>query len=57
MHLDESILQSTTTLNLVEFIDKLWERVEPREYGYVALEKVYFEIMEKAFKAKKKRSF
>ena len=62
MYLDETILQSTTTLTLVKFIDELWERIEePDAYlhgkDYEKLEKKYNIIKDRATKASKKRSF
>ena len=61
MYLDETILQSRTTLSLVEFIDELWENIEPRAYAnegeFLKLERKYLEVKEKANKASKKRSF
>ena len=63
MYLDETILQSTTTLTLVEFIDELWEVIEEDSYPwhhnkeYDKLEKKYHIIKDRANKASKKRSF
>jgi len=63
MYLDETILQSTTTLTLVKFIDELWECIEedsnPWHHNkeYDKLEKKYNIIKDRATKASKKRSF
>tara|TARA_R110000824_G_C14825742_1_gene637276 strand:+ start:348 stop:539 length:192 start_codon:yes stop_codon:yes gene_type:complete len=62
MYLDESILQSRTTLSLVEFIDELMEwvgnnEIENKGLKYRELHKKYIEVKEKANKASKKRSF
>ena len=55
MYLDETILQSKTTLSLVEFIEKVWKHVE--EPIDPKLIRDYHTIMNTAEKAKKKRSF
>lgn len=64
MYLDETILQSKTTLSLVEFIDELWEVIDEgtleseyldSEY-YMKIKNRYESIKAKAEKAKHKRS-
>ena len=62
MYLDETILQSRTTLSLVRYIDELWEFVEfevndrdIEKFRY--LSKKYDEIKTRSIKAKNKRSF
>jgi hypothetical protein len=55
MYLDETILQSKTTLSLVEFIEKVWKHVE--EPIDPKLIRDYHTIINTAKKAKKKRSF
>ena len=65
MYLDESILQSRTTLTLVEFVDELWELIDEGtlelEYmnpeDFMRIKKKYHQIKEQANKANKKRSF
>tara|TARA_R110000787_G_scaffold56894_1_gene130485 strand:+ start:413 stop:580 length:168 start_codon:yes stop_codon:yes gene_type:complete len=55
MYLDETILQSKTSLSLVEFIEEVWPHVkssiDPK------LIKGYRTIIHAAERAKKKRSF
>tara|TARA_R110002051_G_scaffold304905_1_gene374512 strand:- start:16 stop:204 length:189 start_codon:yes stop_codon:yes gene_type:complete len=52
MYLDETILQSRTTITLVDFIKKLWfARNAP-----VKLQKEYKEIIRLSNKAEKKRT-
>ena len=69
MHLDETVLQSRTTLTLVEFIEELWKYMHTdwyddedideleQEFEMNKLTKKYEEITAKADKAKSKRSF
>ena len=66
MYLNETILQSTTTLTLVKYIDSLWEFLElcdPHMTSikhldqYEKLERKYHIIKDRANKASKKRSF
>jgi len=62
MYLDETILQSRTTLSLVEFIDEFMKFVEDNHFNqhkeeWKEIERKYFEIKKKANKASKKRSF
>ena len=69
MHLDETVLQSRTTLTLVEFIEELWKYMHTdwyddedideleQEFEMNRLLKKYEEITAKADKAKSKRSF
>ena len=62
MYLDETILQSRTTLSLVEFIDELrefilCESIDENMDKFRELDEKYLEIKEKAIKANKKRSF
>lgn len=64
MYLDETILQSKTTLSLVEFIDELWEVIDEgtleseyldSEY-YMKIKNKYHDIKGQSEKAKRKRS-
>ena len=66
-YLDETILQSRTTLTLVEFIKKLWKHADKQiitkstidhdaRHKHLKLEEEYYVIIEKADKAKNKRS-
>ena len=58
MYLDETILQSRTTLTLVEFIDELWEVIEEEDIGInMGIIRKYHDIKGKADKASRKRSF
>ena len=63
MQLDETVLQSRTTLALVEFIDELYELLEDENViahspiKWNRVEKKYNEIKIKSEKAKNKRSF
>jgi len=58
MYLDETILQSKTTLTLVEYIKRLYKHITPNDIKTAHdLEKDYIEIMEHAEKATQKRSF
>ena len=69
MHLDETVLQSRTTLTLVEFIEELWKYMHTdryddedideleQEFEMNKLTKKYEEITAKADKAKSKRRF
>ena len=56
MYLDESILQSRTTLSLVEFIDELYSCISFEDLPAELRDK-YLEVKKKANKASKKRSF
>ena len=59
MELDDTILQSKTTIELVGFIKRLW-KVLPAElwqkYSGYSLEKDYKEIVSRSNKAAKKRT-
>ena len=61
MYLDENILQSRTTLKLVDFIEELWEFIEDNDEDEVGrryeLKRQYSIIKDKATKARAKRSF
>ena len=63
MYLDETILQSRTTLTLVEYIDELWKFLDvcdmemSMSIEYQRLSKKYHDIKGKADKASRKRSF
>ena len=58
MHLDETILQSRTTLQLIDFIKEIWPLVEPNtEHDAISLLNKYEYIVNSARKAEKKRSF
>ena len=54
MDLDDTILQSKTTINLVLFIKELWHANKVSDK--VKLQKDYNEIVERTRKAAKKRS-
>ena len=62
MYLDENILQSRTTLKLVDFIEELWEFIEEEDEvinpgKHYELKRQYFIIKDKATRARAKRSF
>jgi|TARA_R100001530_G_C4235201_1_gene133780 GTP-dependent phosphoenolpyruvate carboxykinase len=58
MYLDESILQSRTTISLVDFIKKLYKHVTPQDLIMAeGLKKDYDEIIRQTNKAVKKRSY
>ena len=63
MYLNETILQSKTTLSLVEYIDELWKFLDECDVemsmslDYTKLSQKYDEIKYKAERAKKKRNF
>lgn len=62
MYLDENILQSRTTLKLVDFIEELWEFIEEEDEvinpgKHYELKRQYFIIKDKSTKARAKRSF
>ena len=64
MYLDETILQSRTTLSLVEYIEELWKfldncdiEMNGGELKYNRLSQKYHIIKDRANKASKKRSF
>tara|TARA_R110000824_G_scaffold9859_4_gene43644 strand:+ start:244 stop:432 length:189 start_codon:yes stop_codon:yes gene_type:complete len=61
MYLDENILQSRTTLKLVDFIEELWEFIEDNDEDEVGrhyeLKRQYSIIKGKATRARAKRSF
>ena len=52
MQLDDTILQSETTIELVKFIKKLWSATN----APVKLQKDYQEIVRRSNKAEKKRT-
>ena len=58
MHLDETVLQSQTTINLVEFIDELIEKIGPRidKGNYQEIKRNYIEIKKLHNKAMARRS-
>ena len=57
MYLDETILQSRTTLTLVDFIDKLVDKIGPKinKGNYSEIKRDYEEIKRQTKEAKKKR--
>ena len=55
MYLDETILQSRTTLTLIEFIDELMESRISKDDPHSAINIKYKEIKRQAEKAKAKR--
>lgn len=57
MYLDETILQSRTTLTLVDFIDKLVDKIGPKinKSNYKEIKKDYQEIKRQTKLAQKKR--
>jgi len=65
MYLDETILQSRTTLTLVEYIDEMWilinhgiiefEVIDAEDF--MRIERKYHDIKGKANRANRKRSF
>ena len=55
MYLDETILQSRTTITLVDFIKKLWS-MNKSTVIKAELEKDYKEIVKRTDKAAKKRN-
>ena len=58
MYLDNTILQSRTTLTLVDFIKKIWPLVKPSNIQEAEdLLKEYKTIVNSAKEAEKKRSF
>ena len=63
MYLDETILQSRTTLTLVDFIDELYELLEEENVivhsplKWSRVEKKYHEIKGQSEKARHKRTF
>ena len=63
MYLDETVLQSRTTLTLVEFIDELYELLEDENVTahspikWNRVERKYHQIKGLSEKAKNKRSF
>lgn len=58
MYLDETILQSRTTLTLVEYIKRLYKHITPNDLATAHdLKKDYIEITERAERATQKRSF
>ena len=58
MYLDETILQSKTTLELVDYIKRLYKLVTPHDLAQAKdIQKDYYEITARAEKAAKKRSF
>ena len=56
MYLNETILQSRTTLSLVEFIDELCSHINWKDIPIELIEK-YDEIKRQTNKAVKKRNF
>ncbi len=57
MYLDETILQSRTTLSLIDYIKRLYKHITPNDLLTAKdLEKDYYDIMHRAAKATKKRS-
>ena len=57
MYLDESILQSRTTLSLVSYIDKLMWTILENGHLTESMKRDYESIKTQANKASKKRSF
>ena len=56
MHLDETMLQSNTAINLVEYIDRLVELLGDEVTDDEELSRDYRDIKEKHAKAIKRRS-
>jgi len=58
MYLDETILQSKTSLELVGYIKKIYKLITPQDLAQAKdIEKDYYEITARAEKAAEKRSF
>ena len=58
MYLDESILQSRTTISLVDFIKRLYKEITPNDLIMANnLKKDYEQVIGSYDKAIKKRSF
>ena len=58
MYLDETILQSRTTISLVDFIKKLYKHVTPNDLAMAdKLKEEYDEIVARTDKAAKKRNY
>lgn len=58
MYLDESILQSRTTISLVDFIKRLYKEITPNDLATaISIKKDYEQVIISYNKAIKKRSF
>ena len=58
MYLDETILQSRTTISLVDFIKKLYKQITPNDLAMAdRLKEDYEEIVRRTDKAANKRNY